>query len=319
MLAVVLVSVVAVARRRLLGWWVDPHVELRRDMRGRTVVVTGGTCDSLGAHVAALLAGLGARVIVTTRTKAKGLDACERVADAAASGGSCEFVLMDLLSDASVRRAAAEIAARLRGAPLDVLVLNAGTLFGTPADIFQANYLGHFRLVELLRPHLLGAARTHGDVRVIALSSDTHVHAAIDHDSPFEPRTGGPYMQSKLAAIMHMRELQRRMCIEAGGHVEPHAIKCVSVHPGFTATGILQLTWWMRPLRPLLFCLSRSVRSGARGVALLACASDITGGSFYANFARCASRGLGGCSNDPRECSRLWLLSERCLEESRHP
>ncbi len=64
---------------------------------------------------------------------------------------------------------------------------------------------------------------------MVAVSSGAHKTAWIEHSNPW--RAQGPfnvYGQSKLAQIMHMRELQRR---------EPY-LRCIAVTPGMVLTNI---------------------------------------------------------------------------------
>ena len=95
------------------------------DMRGKTVVVTGGN-SGIGYETAAALAAMGARVIVTARNADKGRAAVGASRRALGGEGPIQLVVFDLADLASVRRGAAEI---LEQAPrLDVLVNNAGLI-----------------------------------------------------------------------------------------------------------------------------------------------------------------------------------------------
>src|SRR5690349_19546612 len=138
----------------------------------QSVVVTGAS-SGLGQATAGELAAAGYHVIMACRSQDRGEAAAEAIR-AAAPGASLQVLVLDLASMASVRAAAA----RLRtGAPqLAGLVCNAGIqVIGgakTSADgyelTFATNHLGHFLLVDLLRPLLVAPAG------IVVVSSGTH-------------------------------------------------------------------------------------------------------------------------------------------------
>ena len=80
--------------------------------------------------------------------------------------------------------------------------------------------MGPFLFTELLRPLLEATGKTHGAVRLCAVSSGAHKRAAIYYEDPFNvPSDGafsGAYGQSKLAQVMHMRALQERLRAKPG-------------------------------------------------------------------------------------------------------
>src|SRR5262245_16719797 len=96
--------------------------EAMQAMKDKTVLVTGATAG-IGFHVAAALAGEGARVFVTGRDRARG----ERAVEAIRRQAGHDRVEL-LLADAALVRANQELAAELahRTDRLDVLVNNAG-------------------------------------------------------------------------------------------------------------------------------------------------------------------------------------------------
>ncbi|KAH8027199.1 hypothetical protein HPB51_003641 [Rhipicephalus microplus] len=93
------------------------------DMRGKTVVVTGGNAG-IGFETALQLSRLGARVIVACRCESKGRAAVETIRRATGND-KVEFASLDVGSLTSVRRFANELLATEER--LDVLVNNAGS------------------------------------------------------------------------------------------------------------------------------------------------------------------------------------------------
>lgn len=91
---------------------------------------------------------------------------------------------------------------------------------------FGTNHMGHALLTKLLLPTLLKTAEApNSDVRVINLASEGHMFAPgiiYDQDALEPYQTFRRYGQSKLANILHARELQRRY----------PQITATSLHPG---------------------------------------------------------------------------------------
>jgi NAD(P)-dependent dehydrogenase (short-subunit alcohol dehydrogenase family) len=100
--------------------------EARRELQGRTVLLTGAS-RGLGAHMARTLASAGARVALAARNQI----ALERVAEAIRSSGGEAFVAqLDLLSAASINAAIDSVEAGF--GPIDILVNNAGITASAP-------------------------------------------------------------------------------------------------------------------------------------------------------------------------------------------
>ncbi|KAK5720346.1 hypothetical protein LTR17_015063 [Elasticomyces elasticus] len=124
---------------------------------------------------------------------------------------------------------------------LDVLVNNAG-IAGMPFSltedgyeiVFATNHIGHALLTKLLLPTLLKTAELpDADVRVINVSSKGERFApaeGIVYDQQALEKVAklSRYGHSKLANILHARELQRRY----------PAITATAVHPGVIMTDI---------------------------------------------------------------------------------
>jgi NAD(P)-dependent dehydrogenase (short-subunit alcohol dehydrogenase family) len=219
------------------------------DQRARTILVTGAN-SGLGLRSAQALAARGARVLMACRDAGRAATAREQVA-AMAAGPPPEVVSLDLASLASVREAAATVAARVEH--LDVLLNNAGIMAvpsGRTADGFErqigTNHLGHFALTGLLLPSLLAAP----EPRVVTVASMAHRLGRLDVDDlSFERRRysrWAAYAQSKLANLLFTSELARR-ATDAGT-----TLTALAAHPGYAATnlttGTLGRLGFLRPL-----------------------------------------------------------------------
>lgn len=198
--------------------------------RGRRFVITGSN-GGLGLETARILGSRGAEIVMACRSVDKGELAARTVPGH--DKGRVQVRQIDVSDLASVRRFVADLSAE--GRPVDVLINNAGVL-GVPHALsaegvemhFATNYLGHFALTQGLLPLLTD--------RVVVLGSREHRSGVIDLDDlawerrPY--RVFAAYGASKLADLLFMRELDRRL------RAEGSPLRAVGAHPGASATGI---------------------------------------------------------------------------------
>jgi NAD(P)-dependent dehydrogenase (short-subunit alcohol dehydrogenase family) len=238
------------------------------DLTGSTYVVTGAN-SGIGLEAARELARAGGHVVLAVRDRAKG--------DAAAAqiGGNAEARELDLADLASVRA----FAASWGNQPVTALIANAGVMATPPgrtADGFElqfgTNHLGHFALTNLLLPHVTE--------RVVVVSSTVHRVGAIDLDDlnweRRKYRAWPAYGQSKLANLLFLSELQRRL----GDVGSP--VRATAAHPGYAATN-LQFHSGRRVLDIVSAVGNRLLaQSAAQGAwpTLYATVADIPGDSF---------------------------------------
>jgi NAD(P)-dependent dehydrogenase (short-subunit alcohol dehydrogenase family) len=137
---------------------------------------------------------------------------------------------------------------------------------------FGTNHLGHFALTNLLLPYIAD--------RVVVVSSTGHRIGAIDLDDlNWERRSyraWPAYGQSKLANLLFVSELQRRLAA-AGSPV-----RAIAVHPGYAATN-LQFHSGRRLIDVISGVGNRLLaQSPAQGAwpTLYATVADIPGDSF---------------------------------------
>jgi NAD(P)-dependent dehydrogenase (short-subunit alcohol dehydrogenase family) len=198
------------------------------DLSGQWVLITGASAG-LGQETARAVAAHGANVVLGVRDVAKGERAAEPVrAAAASSGATVELREVDLASLASIRAFTDGVVSDHDR--LDVIIANAGVMAtpeGRTTDGFETqfgtNHLGHFLLVNRLRPRLAG-----GPARIVNLSSAGHRFSGVVLDdinferTPYDPWQA--YGRSKTANILFAVELDRRGR-EAGQ-------RACAVHPG---------------------------------------------------------------------------------------
>ncbi|KAL3136276.1 hypothetical protein ABBQ32_007283 [Trebouxia sp. C0010 RCD-2024] len=189
-----------------------------QDLSDKTVVITGGN-SGIGQETVRVLAGAGAKVIMTSRNLAAG----QKVATELMQGkgkGQILVAQLDLADLTSVASFAQQLSQEPR---IDALICNAGVMacpLSYTKDGFErqigTNHFGHFYLFQLLESKL---ASQDFDTRVVVVSSAGH--AIVDHwqavdltDIHFKNgRSYGKliaYGQSKSANIMFAKQIAAR-------------------------------------------------------------------------------------------------------------
>lgn len=278
---------------------------------GRRFVVTGAN-GGLGLQTARILGSRGAEVVLACRSVEKGEAAAQTVPGH--DKGRVEVRRLDVSDLASVRAFVAGLVED--GRPVDVLVNNAGVM-GVPYGLsaegvelhFATNHLGHFALTLGLLPLLRD--------RVVVVSSREHRSGRLDLDDlgwlrrPY--RSFAAYGDSKLAGLLFMRELDRRL--RATGS----PLRSVGAHPGASATGITGSTG-SAVLTAIGHYGQRLVSMPAwRGAlcTVYAATTDLPGGSYIGPHGRTELWGwpaparMSRKAEDDRLAAALW---ERSVE-----
>ena len=275
---------------------------------GRVALVTGAN-SGIGYDTARLLARAGATVVLGCRNPERASAALARLGEAV-PGADASVLPLDLADLASVAACAEAFSARHDR--LDLLIDNAGIMMvprGQTADGFErqlgTNHLGHFALTGRLLPLLVSTPGS----RVVVVSSLAHKGGKIDLEDLMSERRYGKiqaYCQSKLANLLFVHELQRRL--DAAGH----GTIAAGAHPGWTSTN-LQADTLLRFLNPVF---AMDPVDGALPSLYAATADDVRGDDYFGPSGVGEIRGAPARakrtrrSKDDALSARLWEVSE---------
>ncbi|CAH8491261.1 unnamed protein product [Dicrocoelium dendriticum] len=294
---------------------------------GKLAVVTGAS-TGIGEVTAAELARRGCKVIMACRDLKRAQAAVDRILDKygpskpdsvkldVADSSVIQYLsvvqpeqlvleLLDLASLQSVRQFASRMLSKYN--KLDFLINNAGVAingYTSSVDGFEmtmaTNHLGPFLLTEQLLPMLKRAAPS----RIINVSSLAHSFSKQWKPQIFIPAKEysiiKAYSWSKLANVMHARELSRRL--------EGTGVIAVSLHPGSVKTELTR-DWhgffpavWMKISRPMLI----TPWQGAQTTMYTVLSSNLVPGGYYSN---CAVKTPSSTALNNEDCKWLWEKS----------
>ncbi|CAG5133263.1 unnamed protein product [Candidula unifasciata] len=242
----------------------------KEKISGKTVVITGAT-SGIGKETAMELARRGGRIIMGCRDTEK----CEKVRQeiiTETANRSVECRKLDLASYGSIRAFCKSINAS--ESHIDVLINNAGIMM-CPKMLTEdgiemqlgVNHMGHFLLTHLFLDKLKASAPS----RIIIVTSMSHKQGKINFDdlnSAKDYNKLDAYCQSKLANLLHMRELARRL--------EGTGVTVNALHPGVVDTNLHQhlpiakSTLSSIILFPIKFILMKTPLQGAQTIIRLA-------------------------------------------------
>ena len=273
-------------------------------MRGKTVVITGGT-SGIGQVAAEKLAAMGARMVLVARDQTRGDETLTRLRQAG-PGVVHSLHLADLSRLSEMKRVARAIAAA--EPRIDVLINNAGALFGSRQltedgleKTFALNHMSYFVVTQELRERLVASA-----ARVVNTASDAHKGAKLDFSdlqSAQNYRGFKVYGKSKLCNILFTAEMARRW---AG---TPVTVNCL--HPGFVDTrfGDESGGLFSKVVR-VAKTFAISPEKGAETIVYLA-SSDEPAKSNGLYFYKCRPATPTSEARDPDAARQLWEISEK--------
>jgi NAD(P)-dependent dehydrogenase (short-subunit alcohol dehydrogenase family) len=274
-------------------------------MQGKVIVITGGT-SGIGEVAAQRLAGMGARIVLVARDRARGEAALSRL-PTANTRVVHSIHYGDLSRISEMKRLAADISAA--EPRIDVLINNAGAMFGSrhvTADklelTFATNHMAYFVFTFGLRERLFASS----PARVVNTASAAHEGNMLDFDDLQSTKGYSGYKvygRSKLCNILFTRELARRW---SGMGVTANCL-----HPGFVATrfGDGSGGFLSRAVR-LAKIFAISPEKGAETIVYLASSPDVAGVSGE-YFYQCRPATPTREARDDAAAERLWMESAR--------
>jgi WW domain-containing oxidoreductase len=293
------------------------------DLTGKVAVVTGAN-SGIGLETARVLSLAGAKVILPCRTMAKANDTINTIKQTVPNADLVPMQL-DLSDLASVKLFVDNF--QSLSLPLHILINNAGVM-ALPLSFtkdgfemqFGVNHLGHFYLTALFTDLLKASA----PARVVIVSSSGNryfvPYKGIDFTNLNAEKGYSPaaaYGQSKLANILHAKELQRRF---DAAHAD---VTVTSVHPGAVESNLgrsidLSATWnivcsvrdWFLFLKEMWSY--KKVQVGASTNIYCAVSPDVIKGEFYADNTVNTSMAHEQINN-AEMAKQLWEVSEKLL------
>lgn len=274
------------------------------DLSGKVALITGAN-SGLGLESMRVLALRGAHVYGTARTLEKAAEACASIQ------GKATPLALELTDLASVAACADQF--RATGQPLDILMCNAGVMeLPTLEQVngiekhFAVNHLGHFVLTLRLLPELTAAPQG----RIVVMSSGQATRnapeAGIEFDNLSGERDYDParaYGQSKLANILFVRELARRLSVTD--------VTANAVQPGVVMTNLgRHLPEWKMLLSKVIgWTFMKPLEAGAATQVYVATWPALAKTSGYV-FKDCNPVLVGGQSENDALAAQLWQVSE---------
>ncbi|PRQ17255.1 putative oxidoreductase [Rosa chinensis] len=276
-----------------------------------TAIITGAT-SGIGAETARVLAKRGVRIVMPARDLAKASKVKEGIQR---ENPKAEVIIMeiDLSSLTSVNRFCSQfLALRL---PLNILINNGG-IYSKGLEYsedkiemtFATNYLGHHFLTEkLLEKMVETAAQTGIRGRIINVSSV--IHSWVKRESfcfnqllnPKNYNGTKAYAQSKLANILHVKELAKQL------KARNARVTINAVHPGIVKTGIIRAHKGFIT-DSVFFIASKLLKSTSQGASTtcyVALSPELEGvtGKYFAD---CNENECSNLANDESEAYKLW-------------
>ncbi|XP_020201265.1 short-chain dehydrogenase TIC 32 B, chloroplastic isoform X1 [Aegilops tauschii subsp. strangulata] len=313
---------------------------------GLTVLVTGGS-SGIGLETSRVFALRGAHVIIAARNT-EASEARKRIMEIHPLA-RVDVLKLDLSSLKSVRAFADQF--NSMNLPLNILINNAGVMFCpfqlSEDEVemqFATNHLGHFLLTNLLLDNMKTTAKSTGiEGRIVNLSSVAHLHtypkgilfdqlndkkmyvflwlfrrkSNIDSTANnvffFIGRYNDKmaYGQSKLANILHAKELSRRLK-EEGANI---TVNCV--HPGLIMTNLMRHSFaLMKAIQVVTYLFWKNVPQGAATTCYVGLNPQLKGvtGKYFAD---CNEEKTSKHAKSDVLAKQLWEFSEELIRSAK--
>ena len=195
------------------------------DLAGKRVLITGGA-QGIGYEMAIKFAGRGAEIVIADIDEEKLAEATQKLSQ---RGCVVSGFQVDVTNPASIAALRAKVAAE--AGPIDVLVNNAGVVFGGP---FASTALDrHFKTYEV---NILGlVAMTHAFIEDLVARPQAHLVNIASLAGFVAVPFGATYSSSKWAVIGFSESIRSELRAQGHEHVEV-TIVC----PSFIGTGMFE-------------------------------------------------------------------------------
>ena len=195
------------------------------ELQGKRVLITGGA-QGIGLEMALKFAGRGAELVIADLNEAKLGEATAKIEEAGAAAWGFPVDVTDPASIAALR---AQIAAK--AGPVDVLVNNAGVVFGGP--FIETPLARHFKTYEV---NVLGVvAMTHAFLADLIERPEAHLVHISSASGLVGLPYGATYASSKWAVIGFSESIRAELRLM--GHAHVHS---TVVCPSFIGTGMFE-------------------------------------------------------------------------------
>jgi len=285
-----------------------------------TVVITGGA-SGIGLETSRVFALRGAHVIIAARNTEAASEA-RRIIVENNPAARIDVLKLDLSSLKSVRAFADQF--NSMKLPLNILINNAGLML-CPFQLskdgvemqFATNHLGHFLLTNLLLDNMKATAQSTGiEGRIVNLSSYAHhvtYPKGIEFDKINDEKKYSDtlaYGQSKLANILHAKELSRRLK-EEGANITVN-----SAHPGMIMTNLMRHSYVrLKLIQVATYLLWKNVPQGAATTCYVGVNPQLRGvtGKYFADCNVATTSKLAKCDELAKQ---LWDFSEELIKSA---
>ncbi|MDC7238717.1 MAG: SDR family oxidoreductase [Sphaerochaetaceae bacterium] len=292
-----------------------------KSLKGKTFLITGATSGT-GFEATKILLSKGAKVVMLNRNPKKSTNVIDILKKELGSNIDLSFIKIDLGDLSSVRTAANEVLKTVNR--IDALMCN-GAIAQVPkqkltVDGFESqlgvNHYGHFLLQSITFPLI---EKSEG--RIVVVGSEGYKMGIktikFDDMNWDKDYTGNnAYSQSKLAQIMSVYELQKRL-----KKTNKSKVKVYACHPGSSRTSLIstsgnlfmRFSFFLMAHSPL----TQSAEKGSYPELMCATEKNLDEKGFYGPTGRSYWVGpVGECklekhALDEKVAQKLWSVSEK--------